>query len=132
MHMPRKTELEYKLRIIPYVDKRLGKGGHLIELETVKEFRTFKYDIQVDLKAGDGLISLIIEGINAPQLSIPEHGPAQFSKMLYDLKGTYTVRVSKSNGAENSFELQFSSRKTIQKKKKIKNRFVELETTHKE
>jgi hypothetical protein len=130
--MPKKTEIEYKLRIVPYQDKRLGKEGHLFELETIKEFRTFRYDIEVDVKISGESISFSIQGINTPQISIPEHGPARFSKVLYGLKGQYAVGVSKSTGSENLFKVHFTSRKTILKKSKIKNQFVDLETTHTE
>ncbi len=130
--MPSKKEyLEYRLKIVPYTDERKGTEGHLFELSTLKEFRTYMYDIMVDTKVEDDTVCLTIQGISTPQLSIPEHGPAMFQKALYDLHGTYNVIVSKLTGPKNTFTVRFTPKKTIQKGR-AKKSFVELETTHKE
>lgn len=130
--MPRKkVEIEYILRIEPYTDQRVGKEGHLFVLFTTKEFKTFKYDILVDTRIEDNTIQLIIQGISTPQISIPEHGPAKFEKVFYNLHGTYDVIVSKLTGPATRFSVHFTPKRTIQKGK-VKKTFVELETTHKE
>ncbi len=127
--MPKYPNPEYFLRIEPHVDDRSGKQGHLLKLTSVKEFRTFLYDIKADVTIEADVIRVVIQGLSAPQITIPEHGPARFNTVLYNLKGTYTLSVSKYNGPENIFTVHFTPSKTIQKKPKPKKVFVKLETT---
>ncbi len=127
----KKEDLEYRLKIVPYTDNQKGIEGHLFELSTLKEFRTFMYDILVDTQVENDTIFLTIQGISTPQLSIPEHGPAVFQKVLYDLRGTFNVIVAKLTGPKNKFTVRFTPKKTIHKGRPKKS-FVELETTHKE
>lgn len=127
----KKADLEYRLKIVPFTDKRTGSEGHLFELSTLKEFRTYMYDILVDTVVDNNTVQLTIQGISTPQLSIPEHGPAVYQNVLYNLRGTYTVVVTKLNGPKNSFNVRFTPKKTI-RKGRAKKSFVELETTHKE
>lgn len=127
----KKEELEYRLTIVPYTDQRKGTEGHLFELTTLKEFKTFMYDILVETLVEDDVIYLTIHGISTPQFSIPEHGPAVFQKVLYNLHGIYNVVVSKLTGPKSTFTVRFTPKKTI-RKGRTKKSFVELETTHKE
>ncbi len=127
----KKADLKYRLKIVPYADKRTGTEGHLFKLSTLKEFRTYMYDILVDIHVKEKTVQLTIQGISTPQLSIPEHGPAVFQKVLYNLRGAYAVVVSKLNGPKSSFNVRFTPKKTIRKGRSKKS-FVELETTHKE
>ena len=123
--------MEYRLKVSPYTDERKGKEGHLFELATVTEFKTFMYDILVDIDVQDKRITLTIQGISAPQFSIPEHGPAVYREAVYNLRGPYSLVVSKLNGPEAKFAVRFTPKKTI-RKGRAKKSFVELETTHKE
>jgi hypothetical protein len=127
----KKIELEYKLKLTPYTDDHKGIRGHLLELFTVKEFRTFRYDILVDVHVEDKTIRLIVQGISTPQFSIPEHGPAVFRTVLQDLRGTYQLHVSKPSRPETRFTVHFTPKRTVQKGGPRKS-FVELETTHRE
>jgi hypothetical protein len=127
----KKTETEYFLRIVPYTDGRTGQQGHAFELTTAKEFRTFRYDIIVDLQVDSDEIRLVIQGIGTPQLSIPDYGPARFSRVLYNLHGTYTLTVSKLNGLKSTFTVHLTPKRTVQKGRRKKS-FIQLETTHKE
>jgi hypothetical protein len=127
----KKVELEYMLRIVPHIDERHGTEGHLFELTTVKEFRTYKYDILVDVSTGDDTIEFVIQGISTPRLSIPEHGSAVFQHVISNLRGTYTIVVSKTTGPKSTFTVHFTPKKTVQKGRTRKS-FISLETTHKE
>jgi hypothetical protein len=127
----KKEDHEYRLKIIPYTDERKGMEGHLFELTTLAEFKTFMYDILVDIGVENKTITLTIHGISTPQFSMPEHGPAVYREALYDLRGTHSVVISKLNGPEVKFDVRFTPKKTI-RKGRAKKSFVELETTHKE
>jgi hypothetical protein len=127
----KKTDTEYFLKIAPYTDGRTGKQGHAFELTTAKEFRTFRYDILVDMKVVNDEIHLVIQGIGTPHLSIPDYGPARFTGVLYHLHGTYTLTVSKLNGPKSTFTVHLTPKRTVQKGKRKKS-FIQLETTHKE
>jgi len=127
----KKAELEYYLKILPDTDQRQGKQGHRFELITEKEFKTFKYNIHVDIKVEDDTILLTIQGISTPEFSIPEHGPAIFSETIYNLRGSYNVTVLKLNGPRTTFTVNFSPKKTVLKGR-AKRSFIKIETTHKE
>lgn len=127
----KKAELEYYLKIFPYADERKGERGHVFELTTVKEFKTFKYDIIVDINVEDNTIYFTIHGISTPQFSIPEHGPANFRKTINNLRGTYSIVVSKLNGPQTTYTVNFTPKKTVLKGR-AKRSFIQLETTHKE
>ncbi len=127
----KKAELEYHLKIFPYTDERKGEQGHVFELITVKEFKTFKYDILVNVSVDNDTIYFPIHGISPPQFSIPEHGPATFTKAVSNLRGTYDIIVSKLNGPQTTYTVTFTPKKTVLKGRG-KSSFIQLETTHKE
>ncbi len=127
----KKAELEYRLKIVPYTDTQKGIEGHLFELSTLTEFRTFKYEILVDTEVEDTAIYLTIQGISTPQFSIPEHGPAVFRTVISNLHGEREVVVSKTTGPKSKFTVRFTPKKTI-RKGRAKKAFVEIETTNKE
>lgn len=127
----KKTELEYRLKIAPYTDTQKGIEGHLFELSTLADFRTFKYEILVDIEVTNDAIYLTIQGISTPQFSIPEHGPAFFRTVIGNLHGEREVVVSKTNGPKSKFAVRFTPKKTI-RTGRAKKSFVEIETTHNE
>src|SRR5437867_7683106 len=114
--------------ITPRYNDREKKTVTLVALRTVNEFRNFLYEIVVHPEVSGHALRLKIQGLRAPQVSLPGTGPARWSAEYDDLQGAYTVTVSKLEREENAFDIRIASDKVIVEKSP-KTKFVELITT---
>lgn len=98
--------IEYRMLIQPTFDETLRKHGTAFLIETVKQFSNFSYEIVIDEKREGNRISWTLHGLRAPELLMPSFGGAQFRKVYFDLKGTYTFSLLKIDGEANDIALK--------------------------
>ncbi len=122
-----KFPIEYRLLITLKYNEREKKTVVLVALRTVNEFTNFLYEIIVQDTLNNDVLHLRINGLRAPQVSLPGMGPAKFQKEYEGLNGTFTVIVTKLDRMENIFVVNISEKLvTIVKSPKMK--FVEFVT----
>lgn len=128
MRKKRPTHLEYRLFILPSFSQATKKPATLFRIETVKEFANFTYEIAADEKIVGNSIVWKIRGLRSPEISLPATGPAAFSKMYENLRGVYEFAVTKLDGVENSFTINFQDQR-ISIIKSPKQKFIEIHTS---
>ncbi len=126
-----KFPIEYRVLITPQYHEREKETFTLIALRTVSEFTNFRYEIVVHPSIEDHTIRLNIQGLRAPQVSLPESGPAVFETEYNNLSGQYDVIISKLGREENVFSISISDAQVIVEKSPRK-KFVEVVTTRDE
>jgi hypothetical protein len=94
---------EYILLVTPHVNERTKEKVTLIALRTVTEFTAFRYELVVEPAVDGRKITLLIQGLRAPELTLPAMGPAEFRFERNDLKGAYEIVVSKHGKATDSY-----------------------------
>jgi hypothetical protein len=119
--------IEYRLLITPKYKEREKKTVTLVALRTVNEFTNFLYEIIVQDSMNDNTMHLKIQGLRAPQVSLPGMGPAKFKKEYDGLSGTFTVIVTKLDREENVFVVDISTQ-NVALIKGPKTKFVEVVT----
>ena len=128
MRKKRRTHLEYRLFILPSFSQATKKPSRLFRLETVKEFANFTYEIAADEMIVGNSIVWKIRGLRSPEISLPASGPARFTKMYDSLKGVYEFTITKLDGGENTFTINFLDRSTSVIKAP-KQKFIEIITS---
>ncbi|MBI5476648.1 MAG: hypothetical protein HY964_07915 [Ignavibacteriales bacterium] len=119
--------IEYRLLVTPLLKERERKTVTLFAMRTVNEFCNFHYEISLDSVVEERTIRLTIRGLKAPQVSIPDTGPA-IKKIEFDnLHGEYKVFISKHGKEENIFSIDVSEKK-IKIIKSPKKKFIEIVT----
>jgi hypothetical protein len=78
----------------------------VFRVATIREFRMFRYRIQIDggLDVGTRTFNFRIQGVQAPTNLMPETGAAFTELMVPNLDGEYRVRLA---GAKNAEEFSF-------------------------
>ncbi|MBI4549017.1 MAG: hypothetical protein HY707_13625 [Ignavibacteriae bacterium] len=122
-----KFPIEYRLLITPKYNERTKETVTLVALRTVNEFSNFRYELVVEPEFANNTLRLNIHGLRAPQLTLPESGPALFQTEYSDLIGAYTIIVSKLDQEENAFSIKISNEKVTVEKSPNK-KFVEIVT----
>jgi hypothetical protein len=118
---------EYVLLVTPHVNERTGEKVTLVALRTVTEFVNFRYDLIVQPTFEGRTLKLLIQGLGAPELTLPAMGPAQFRLERKDLDGVYDVVVSKHNKQFDSYRVKVSpAGVTVEEKPEV--RFSEIVT----
>lgn len=103
------TGPEYVLLVTPHVNLRTGEQVTLIGLRTVIEFTAFRYDLVVQPTLEGRTLTLLIQGLSAPQLTLPAMGPAEFRHERKDIDGSYDIVVSKHNKQFDAYAVRVSS-----------------------
>jgi len=100
------TLSEFALTLQMRREEENGMVWTIFRFSTLREFRAFRYDIQVeesmDHKAK--AITFQIRGVRAPANLMPSSGVAQHEICYPDLHGTYTVYIA---GAKQSGSFSF-------------------------
>ena len=123
--------IEYRLLITPKYKERENITVILVALRTVNEFTNFLYEIIVEDSVDGNNLHLKINGLRAPQLTLPSTGPAMFKKEYTNLNGTYSVTITKLGRDENTFTVSISNKKaTVEQSPDEK--FVEVVTNEEE
>jgi hypothetical protein len=99
---------EYLLLVTPHVNERTGEKVTLVALRTVTEFVNFRYDLIVRPTLDGRTLKLLIQGLGAPEMTLPAMGPAQFRLEWKDLSGRYDIVLSKHNKQFDSYRVNVS------------------------
>lgn len=100
--------VEYVLLVTPHVNERTGERVTLVGLRTATEFVNFRYDLIVQPTLDGRTLRLLIQGLGAPQMTLPAMGPALFRLERKDLSGVYDVVVSKHNKQVDTYRVDIS------------------------
>lgn len=106
---PEKKEFEYNLEISKETDKLSGKDYILFDFQTVKEFITYIYkiDVIVSFNKTKNLLTFKIEGLSAPVISFSHSGTAGHQYKFYDFApGDYELLVNNNKKQKNQFKLK--------------------------
>ncbi len=99
---------EYILLVTPHVNKRTGEKVTLIALRTVTEFTNFRYELVVQPTLDGRTLTLLIQGLRAPELTLPAMGPAEYHLERTDIEGKYEIVVSKHNKMFDAYTVRVS------------------------
>ncbi|MGE5314281.1 MAG: hypothetical protein ACM3Q4_06285 [Acidobacteriota bacterium] len=106
MTAKKKTEIEYRLLVVPAYDETMQKYGTLFLVETVKQFTNFNYQILIEEGVHKRTVTWKIHGLSAPAMSMPAVGGAKFDKIYFDMNGTVHFTMIKKDGHENTATLK--------------------------
>jgi len=123
--------IEYRLLLTPRYDERLKKYLTHAAIRTVNEFSSFRYEIIVNPSVKGNLLGFHIQGLRAPQVTLPHSGPAMFECDFPDLDGTYDVVVTKLDHAENRYTVTISRTGVIVQSSPAQ-RFIDIVTDKEE
>lgn len=118
---------EYVLLVTPWYNERTKEQVTLFALRTVNEFTNFRYALVVKPELRDRTMTLLVQGLSAPELTLPATGPAEFRDERPGLKGTYDVVVSKHGKATNTFSVSITQAR-VKVERMPEDRFVEIVT----
>ncbi|HEX9006591.1 MAG TPA: hypothetical protein VF889_04820 [Bacteroidota bacterium] len=99
---------EYRLLIAPRFNELGQKHTTIVELETVKTFASFQYELSVRETITNRSVHLKVLGLRTPHLSLPATGHARFTREFDDLKGVYNVTVEGLDGRTNTFQVRIT------------------------
>jgi len=100
--------VEYVLLVTPSYNERRKEKVTLFALRTVTEFTNFRYRLVVEPTLRDRTLTLLIQGLSAPELTLPAMGPAEFRDERTGLRGKYEVVVSKHGKAFTAFTINIT------------------------
>jgi len=100
---------EYVLLVTPHYNDRTKEQVTLIALRTVNMFTAFRYELVVAPTIDDRRITLLIQGLRAPGVTLPAMGPAEFRYECSDLRGPYEIVVSKHGKAADTYTVEVGS-----------------------
>jgi hypothetical protein len=122
-----KALYEYVLLITPRYNETKKRIVTYVAIRTVKEFSNFRYRLIADARVENRTLRIDIRGLEAPELTLPDVGPAAFQTEFDNLNGTYDVIVQKLHKEENTFRVNISSQKVTVENVPEK-RFVDIIT----
>lgn len=106
---PEKKEFEYSLEISIETDMLSGKDYILFEFQTVKEFITYEYKIDIIplFNKNKNQLTFKIEGLSAPVISFSHSGTAGYQYKFYDFENKdYELLISNNKKQKNQFKLK--------------------------
>lgn len=118
---------EYVLLVTPHINDRTGEKVTLIALRTVTEFTSFRYDLVVEPKIDGRTLTLVIQGLRAPRMTLPAMGPAEYRLERSDMEGKYDIVVSKHNKIFDFYTVRVSPA-AVKVDKVSEERFSEIVT----
>jgi len=120
--------VEYILLVTPHVNDQTKEKVTLIALRTVNEFTAFQYELVVVPTIDGRKITLLIQGLRAPKLTLPAMGPAEFLHERNDMRGTYEIIVSKHGKVTDSYTVDVAA-SSVKIMKIPETRFSEIVIT---
>jgi membrane-bound lytic murein transglycosylase len=106
---PEKKEFEYSLDITRETDTLSGKDYILFDFQTVKEFITYEYKIDIipSLNKNKNQLTFKIEGLSAPVISFSHSGTAGYQYKFYDFENKdYELLISNNKKQKNQFKMK--------------------------
>ena len=119
--------VEYILLVTPHVNDRTGKKVTLVALRTVNEFTAFRYELVVAPTLDGRKLTLLIQGLRAPELTLPAMGPAEYQHELNDIRGIYEIVVSKHGKVTDTYTVDVTAA-TVKVVSVPEKRFSEIVT----
>lgn len=102
----KKETVEYRLLIDRYYDETLRKNGIRFFLETVKQFSSFNYSIDIEDSEDKKLLQWKLHGLCAPGMQMPSHGAASTTRIYYALNTSFTFFASKNDGRDETLKIK--------------------------
>ncbi|HEY3874351.1 MAG TPA: hypothetical protein VGM92_02660 [Candidatus Kapabacteria bacterium] len=125
--LPPVKEVEYRCYIGKLFEELSGTEHMTFAFETAKEFSSFRYEIAVRYRIQPGQLDFKVLGMTATRTMMPAFGTARSVLKIPLLPfGIYTVRMIKSDDAENIFSIEVT-KKGVQILQPIpRKRFIDL------
>jgi hypothetical protein len=89
---------DYRLRISRAISASTRKPCTTLTLTTEKKFTSFRYVLDIEEARDGAQVSLRVRGLQAPSLTIPRSGPAEFTREYDDLVGECIISVTVLDG----------------------------------
>ncbi len=105
---PKPDKFEYACKVHFSYDPVQKTQYYIIAVETIAEFTSFAYELNLELVIDKRELYIVIMGISAKSNMVPEVQPARTELNFEDLVGEYTVHVVKQDGAINSAIINFN------------------------
>lgn len=118
---------EYLLLMTPQYNELKKRIVTRVAVRTVKEFSNFRYRLLADTRVDGQTLRIDIRGLEAPELTVPDVGPAVFETEFDNLNGVYDVIVQKLHKEENVFRVNVSSQ-NVAIERVPEKRFVDIIT----
>ncbi len=99
---PKPDKMEYFCKTFFRYDSTKKKQFYIISVETISEFTSFAYELNLEILHDKREIFIVLMGISAKPNMVPNVQPALTEIEFEDLMGEYTVNVVKQDGAINS------------------------------
>jgi len=94
---------EYRLRVSPEFDELEQVHRTVVLCETTREFASFRYELGVEEEVSGTTLKYRITGLKAPQLSLPDSGPAYFRRSYTGLNGAIEILIEGLDKRTTSF-----------------------------
>jgi len=121
------SAVDYVLLMTPCYSERKRRPVTYLALRSVKQFRSFRYDIVVEHRLDGNTLYLDIRGLRPPELTLPGVGPAIFETEYDNLAGNYEVVITKLHKEVNRFHVRIAPEKVLVEKSP-RARFIDLVT----
>lgn len=118
---------EYLLLLTRLYNNRKKRIVTRMMVRTVKEFSHFRYILDVDARVEGRSITVDIQGLRAPEFTVPDVGPATFETEFDNLEGVYDVMVRKLGKERNLFRINVAPEHVVVEQSP-EQRFVNLIT----
>jgi hypothetical protein len=97
---------EYLLTVTSQYKEIEDEYRTVVILQTVREFASFRYELNVHEERHEQSITYRVTGLKAPQLSLPGNGPAFFTREYSTLRGPVKISVEGLDHKTNVFEFE--------------------------
>lgn len=104
-----KGPIEYSLEIYPAYNTEEQRECIRFHFRTTEEFTHFRYHIAIEDEEEKGLLKFALRGLKAKGL-LPGTGAAESAVDLFDLAGSYDVRITKPGDIINSFRISIGEK----------------------
>lgn len=105
----KKPPPDYRLHLTRMINERTHQPSTLVVLQTTKAFASFRYGLTVEEHLEKGALHLTVMGLEAPSLSLPGAGPAEFRKEYENLSGDIRIIVTGLDGSRSSVDARISA-----------------------
>lgn len=117
MTAKKRRDADYQLNIFPHHDLESKKEVIVFFVQTTKIFTSFQYDILLEHRLDDRVVTIAILGLSVPEILLPHTGFARGRRDISGLDGSYTVRVVKQDKSVSEFFMDINAHGIVLKTK---------------